>query len=582
MAYGTNAQRLAFTPSVPTPASGPSQAYIWYETDTTDTYAYASGAWHKVNTTGGLSNAATFQNSGGNASGTTFDGSAARTIGPDTFGLGTANSPQFAGVNVGHASDTTITRTGAGDIAVEGNAIYRAGGTDVPVTDGGTGVSTLTNHGVVLGQGASAVAATAAGSAGQLLTSGGASADPSWANPPIVMPQGRLSLVTATPVMTSDQTAKGTIYYAEYTGNCVPVYDGTTTRILTFSNLSLILDSTNHLLENLYDVYLYSSSGTATLGASPAWVNTATVTWTSASPGVCTWTAHGLYEGAPVIFTAGTSTPTGITAGTTYYVSKTGLTANAFSVSTTVANAAAGTNVNTSSTGVGTQTGTNHTTIRGTGAGTTELQLKNGIWTNKNSITLFNNSVSSGAISANQATYLGTFYCTANGQTGVAFRPAAANGGTSNILGLYNAYNQIHVTALCRDAGTGTDYTYNSTTWRAANGNVLNRIAWVDGLQQAIVHAHNSATVYSNTAIGIGYVGSSLDSTTGTPNTAGGGGSSSTAAAFVGTGTATDMIFPQLGFHYLQRMERVSTGTATFAVSATNLQPNGLTVTIMM
>lgn len=38
--------------------------------------------------------------------------------------------------------DTTITRTGAGDIAVEGNAIYRAGGTDVPVTDGGTGAST--------------------------------------------------------------------------------------------------------------------------------------------------------------------------------------------------------------------------------------------------------------------------------------------------------------------------------------------------------------------------------------------------------------------------------------------------------
>lgn len=58
------------------------------------------------------------------------------------LGLGTGSSPQFAGVNIGHASDTTVTRTGAGDIAVEGNAIYRAGGTDVPVTDGGTGAST--------------------------------------------------------------------------------------------------------------------------------------------------------------------------------------------------------------------------------------------------------------------------------------------------------------------------------------------------------------------------------------------------------------------------------------------------------
>ena len=58
------------------------------------------------------------------------------------LGLGTGDSPQFTAVNIGHATDTTITRTGAGDIAVEGNTIYRAGGTDVPVTDGGTGAST--------------------------------------------------------------------------------------------------------------------------------------------------------------------------------------------------------------------------------------------------------------------------------------------------------------------------------------------------------------------------------------------------------------------------------------------------------
>jgi hypothetical protein len=49
ISYGTNAQRLAFTPSVPSPASGNSPAYIWYETDTTNTYAYAAGAWHAVN-----------------------------------------------------------------------------------------------------------------------------------------------------------------------------------------------------------------------------------------------------------------------------------------------------------------------------------------------------------------------------------------------------------------------------------------------------------------------------------------------------------------------------------------------------
>lgn len=57
------------------------------------------------------------------------------------LGLATSDSPQFTALNVGHESDTTITRTGAGDIAVEGNAIYRAGGTDVPLADGGTGAS---------------------------------------------------------------------------------------------------------------------------------------------------------------------------------------------------------------------------------------------------------------------------------------------------------------------------------------------------------------------------------------------------------------------------------------------------------
>lgn len=59
-----------------------------------------------------------------------------------TLGLGTADSPQFTGIELGHASDTTITRASAGNISVEGNAIYRAGGTDVPIADGGTGAST--------------------------------------------------------------------------------------------------------------------------------------------------------------------------------------------------------------------------------------------------------------------------------------------------------------------------------------------------------------------------------------------------------------------------------------------------------
>lgn len=45
-------------------------------------------------------------------------------------------------IELGHASDTTLARSGAGDVTIEGNAVYRAGGTDVPIGDGGTGAST--------------------------------------------------------------------------------------------------------------------------------------------------------------------------------------------------------------------------------------------------------------------------------------------------------------------------------------------------------------------------------------------------------------------------------------------------------
>jgi hypothetical protein len=61
---------------------------------------------------------------------------------------------------------------------------------------------------------------------------------------------------------------------------------------------------------------------------------TATATVTIASPGVVTWTAHGLLVGDAVSFSTTGALPTGLTAATTYYV-KSVLTADTFTLSAT-------------------------------------------------------------------------------------------------------------------------------------------------------------------------------------------------------------------------------------------------------
>ena len=120
---------------------------------------------------GGSSTYVQYNNAGafGGDAGFTFDGTG-------TVYIATA-------LNLGHASDTTITRSAAGDLAVEGNLMYRAGGTDVPVTDGGTGLSSTTAYAVLCGGTTSTGAlqsVASVGTSGQVLTSNGAGALPTF------------------------------------------------------------------------------------------------------------------------------------------------------------------------------------------------------------------------------------------------------------------------------------------------------------------------------------------------------------------------------------------------------------------
>lgn len=78
---------------------------------------------------------------------------------------------------------TTLSSPSAGDMSIEGNIVYRAGGTDVPVSDGGTGRSTGTTAYALIATGTTATGAQqtlASGATTEILVGGGASALPVW------------------------------------------------------------------------------------------------------------------------------------------------------------------------------------------------------------------------------------------------------------------------------------------------------------------------------------------------------------------------------------------------------------------
>lgn len=97
------------------------------------------------------------------------------TFNPSTNALSTTT---FIGALTGHGSlDCALTGcTMSG--AISGTSLTLS--TPLGVAQGGVGVATLSAHGVIVGNGTSAVSVTGAGNSGQVLTSNGASADPTF------------------------------------------------------------------------------------------------------------------------------------------------------------------------------------------------------------------------------------------------------------------------------------------------------------------------------------------------------------------------------------------------------------------
>lgn len=121
----------------------------------------------------------------------------------------------------------------------------------LPVSNGGTGATTLTVHGVVIGNGTSGVSVTAAGSSGQVLQSAGASADPvySTATYPSTTTANRILYSNATNTISEITSANTSALVTNSSG--VPSFTSGTTanRLLrtdgsaiTFAQASLTTD----------------------------------------------------------------------------------------------------------------------------------------------------------------------------------------------------------------------------------------------------------------------------------------------------------------------------------------------------
>jgi hypothetical protein len=234
-----------------------------------------------------------------------------------------------SGTNTGDQTITLtgdVTGTGTGSFAatIAANAVTNAkmatmatntikanvtGGTAIPTDATLTSIlDTLsTTQGSVLYRNSGAWVALSPGTAGQFLSTGGAGANPSWAGggagtgtvtsitaaqgisggtvttvgtftlDPTYLTKsfgGRLTLVSGTPIMTTDVTAAQTLYYAPYCGRYVPINTAGTWALKTFTSsatdvtgLSLALaGSANWAADSLHDVFAVIDAGTTKIG----------------------------------------------------------------------------------------------------------------------------------------------------------------------------------------------------------------------------------------------------------------------------------------------------------------------------
>lgn len=300
-------------------------------------------------------------------------------------------------------------------------------------------------------------------------TGGGTASEIEGAPAQMIVPGGRLTLTTATPVMSAEAAAQTTIYYTPYLHDQVPLYDGTKWTRNTFTELSIAMAaSANWASGSNYDLYVYNDGGTLRLVTGAAWTS---------------------------------------------------------------------------------DTARNESLTR-----------LNGRYVNAASMTGRYGASSTVTVGQYRGLYVGTMRCSANGTTTWELGGSAA-GGDPGFLYVWNCYNRVPVGVAVHD---NTDsWTYGTAAWQALNASNSNRISFVRGLNEDFVHGGLCITVAppatSNAAVAVG-----LDSTSAIWASAGANVANATGAL----NAAADALFysgvPGLGYHFVQAIEYAAAASGVF------------------
>lgn len=193
--------------------------------------------------------------------------------------------------------------------------------------------------------------------------------------------------------------------------------------------------------------------------------------------------------------------------------------------------------------------------LRGTGAGTTEIEFWQGLWRNKNSITLRigPNLGDLVVVPARQATFVGGFRATANGQA------------SDTLLRrfLSSAYYPAPRKMFVNAQALGTSWTYSIFTFRQAAGNTANKVEFLQCLPAGPLKGRAFGTSQNSLGSVLMFTGIGFNSLT---INSGKGGLHPIAAANLSTmGESSFDGYAGLGYGYLAWLEAaVASGVTTW------------------